>query len=218
MAELIRVENLKKVIRNYEILKGINLEIEEGELVSIVGPSGSGKSTLLYILGLLDRPTSGKVFFQGKEIDFSKTHLIAKLRNESIGFVFQFHYLIEELKTWENVALPMLKKGVSLKKAKERAYEILKELNLEGKEERRPNELSGGEQQRVAIARAVANNPKLILADEPTGNLDTKNTLKVIKIFSKLNEKGTTIVIVTHDEMVAKRTKRTIKIIDGKVV
>jgi len=216
--EILRAQNVKKAIRGYEILKGISLSVRKGEFVSIVGASGSGKSTLLYILGLLDAPTEGKVFLEGREVDFTNEKELSILRNKKLGFVFQFHYLIPELSALENVIVPMLKKGKSKKEAIDRAGELLSKLGLGDKLNRKPYELSGGEQQRVAIARALANEPILLFADEPTGNLDSLNTKRVMDIFLRINEEGTSIVMVTHERELAEMTHRTLEMRDGKIV
>ncbi len=218
MSPLISLRRVSKSIGGEEVLKGISLEVERGEFVSVVGPSGSGKSTLLYIMGLLDRPTSGEVFFDGKRVDFSEEEKVSEIRNRRIGFVFQFHYLIPELTTLENVMVPMIRAGMNRKEAEERASELLKFFGLSGKERRKPYQLSGGEQQRVAIARAVANDPDLILADEPTGNLDTRNTEVVMELLEGLNSSGTAVVMVTHDEGLAKRADKVLEIIDGRLL
>jgi len=215
---LLELSNITKILRGEGILKGINLQVKRGEFLSIVGASGSGKSSLLYIMGLLDKPTRGKVVFEGKEIDFSREEFLSEIRNRKIGFVFQFHYLLPEFTALENVMIPMLKKGLSKKEARERGLKILKELGLEGLEDRKPYELSGGQAQRVAIARALANEPLLLLADEPTGNLDSENTRRVMEIFKSINKKGTTIVMVTHERELAEETDRTVELRDGTVV
>lgn len=217
-APLLSLVNVHKSIDGEDILKGISLEVLRGEFLSIVGASGSGKSSLLYIMGLLDRPTSGEVIFEGERIDFSKEERISRIRNRKLGFVFQFHYLLPEFTALENVMVPMLKAGVLKKEARERARELLSKVGLSGKEGRKPYQLSGGEQQRVAIARALANDPILLLADEPTGNLDSKNTEIVMEIFEKLNEEGSTIVMVTHERYLAERTERIVHLKDGRVV
>ncbi len=214
---ILKGENIKKRIGNYEILKGVSLEVRKGEFLSIIGASGSGKSSLLYILGLLDKPTEGKVFIEGKEIDFSNEKRLSFLRNNKLGFIFQFHYLIPELSALENVMTPMLKKGVSFKEASEKAFNVLKRLGLGGKENRKPYQLSGGEQQRVAIARAIANEPTIILADEPTGNLDSLNTRRIMEIFKELNQEGITILMVTHERELAEETDRIVEMVDGRV-
>ncbi|MDQ7037626.1 MAG: ABC transporter ATP-binding protein [Aquificota bacterium] len=218
MSLLISLRRVSKSVEGEEILREVSLEVKRGEFVSVIGPSGSGKSTLLYIMGLLDRPTSGEVFFDGEKVDFSDEERLSEIRNRRIGFVFQFHYLIPELTALENVMVPMIKAGMSRKEAEERACDLLRVFGLSGKERRKPYQLSGGEQQRVAIARAVANDPDLILADEPTGNLDTKNTEIVMDLLEDLNSSGTTIVMVTHDAELSIRADRTIEIRDGRLV
>ncbi len=215
---VIELINIKKSIREEEILKGISLKVCKGEFVAIMGASGSGKSSLLYIMGLLDRPTSGEVLFKGQRTDFQKGEELSKVRNESIGFVFQFHYLLPEFTLLENVMVPMLKRGTYVDEAKEKAYDLLSRLSLKGKENRKIYQISGGEMQRVAIARALANEPELFLADEPTGNLDSKNTQMVMDIFQDINATGKTIVMVTHDIQVAKRAKRIVEMKDGQVI
>jgi len=218
MMEIVKVENINKFIANEHILKNINLSVKQGEFVSIIGPSGSGKSTLLYILGLLDQPTDGKVFVENQEINFKDKKRISEIRNKKFGFVFQFHYLINELTALENVMVPMLKSGVEKSVAVDIAIKNLKKLGLDKKQDRRPYELSGGEQQRVSIARALSNNPLVIIADEPTGNLDSKNTEIVMEIFENLNKEGKTIIMVTHEIDLAERTQRIIKLKDGEII
>ncbi len=215
---VIKTEKIKKKIKNYEILKGIDFQVEKGEFVSIIGASGSGKSSFLYIIGLLDPPTEGEVYFKGSKIDFKNQPKLADIRNRHLGFVFQFHYLLPEFNAYENVMIPIIKQGISRKKAKERAVYLLEHLGLGDKIERKPYEMSGGEQQRVAIARALANNPDVILADEPTGNLDSKNTEIVMETFLKLNNKGITIVMVTHEMDLAQRTSRIVEMKDGQII
>lgn len=215
---VIELINIKKSIREEEILKGISLKVCKGEFLAIMGASGSGKSSLLYIMGLLDRPTSGEVLFKGQRMDFQKGEELSKVRNESIGFVFQFHYLLPEFTLLENVMVPMLKRGTHVDEAKEKAYDLLSRLGLKGKEKRKVYQISGGEMQRVAIARALANEPELLLADEPTGNLDSKNTQVVMDLLQDINATGKTIVMVTHDMQVAKRAKRIVEMMDGQVV
>ncbi len=202
-----------------EILHGIDLEIGRGEFCAIMGPSGSGKSTLMYLLGALDRPTAGEVRVDGVETgDFSPAEL-AQVRNAKIGFVFQFHYLMPEFTALENVMMPMLKSAMARRAARERARELLALLGLAGKENRIPARLSGGEQQRVAIARSLANRPLVLLGDEPTGNLDTKNGELVFQVFERLaREENQTIVVVTHDPRLAARTQRVVRLTDGAVV
>jgi lipoprotein-releasing system ATP-binding protein len=218
MKPLIRLNGIKKTVGSEQILKGIDLEIYEGDFVSIIGASGSGKSSLLYILGLLDKPTEGEVFFEGEKIDYSNDKRLSYLRNSKIGFVFQFHYLVQELSLLDNVILPAIKKGVPIKEARERAMVLLERLGLKGKENRKPYEISGGEMQRTAIARALINQPKVLLADEPTGNLDSTNTQKVMDIFKEINKSQTTIVMVTHEIDLARQTRRIVELRDGSVI
>jgi len=215
---IIQLKNIFKKIRDEEILKNINISINKGEFISIIGPSGSGKSSLLYIMGLLDKPTSGEVIVDGQNIDFSNPQKISHIRNSKFGFIFQFHYLVSEFNLIENVITPMLKAGKTKEESIERAYMLLKNFGLTGKEKRKPFEISGGEQQRVAIARALANNPLVIIADEPTGNLDSKNTATVMEIFCKLHLEGKTIVMVTHETELTEKTERIVKMLDGMIL
>jgi len=202
---------------NTTILSDINLKVVDGEFISLVGKSGSGKSSLLYLMGTLDKPSSGEIFFKDQLIDFKNENLIHHIRKNELGFVFQFHYLISELSVLDNVLLPTTTNG-SGKAFIERAKFLLKEMGLEEKHHRRPHQLSGGERQRVAIARALIKNPKLLLADEPTGNLDSTNGLIVMNILKKLNEVDkTTIILVTHDTEYSKWGKRIIHLVDGKI-
>ncbi len=202
-----------------EILHGLDVVIRPGEFCSIMGPSGSGKSTLMYLLGALDRPSSGQVLIDGIDTRSLSEAALADVRGRKIGFVFQFHYLMPEFSAAENVGLPMRKLGVPAKEARERAYELLGLLGLAGKEGRLPGRLSGGEQQRVAIARSLANRPLVVLGDEPTGNLDTKNGELVFALFERLvRQQGQTIVVVTHDPRLAARTDRVVRLQDGNVV
>lgn len=200
------------------VLKGINTEFYEGEIVSIVGPSGAGKSTLLHIIGTLDKPTEGKIYFDEQEIFKLNSNELAKFRNSKIGFIFQFHHLLPEFTALENVCLPAMINGKSLKSAEITAKELLNEVGLGSRFEHKPSELSGGEAQRVAIARALINSPKVVLADEPTGNLDTKNSDEVMNLIFKLREKfKQTFIIVTHNEKFASMTDRTLKMLDGMI-
>ncbi len=215
---LIYLKDVSKRIDGEEILRDVSLSVEKGEFVSVVGASGSGKSSLLYIMGLLDRPTTGEVFFEGVKVNYDDEEHLSRLRNRRIGFIFQFHYLLPEFTALENVMIPMLKRGVSRREAEERAAELLRSMGLGGKEKRKPYQLSGGEQQRVAVARALANDPAVILADEPTGNLDSRNTEVVMEIFERLNEEGRTIVMVTHEQALARRTRRVVEMRDGRVM
>jgi len=216
MSVILEGRDIKKSIGENEILKGISISIVKGDFVSIVGASGSGKSSLMYILGLLDAPTSGDVIIDEKKIDFGDAKLLSRIRNRKIGFVFQFHYLITELTAYENILIPMLKNGVNDGgRAKEKSYSLIESLGLKGKEDRKPYQMSGGEQQRVAIARALANDPEIVMADEPTGNLDSKNSAVVMDVFLELNEKGRAILMITHETHLAKLTKRVLEIKDG---
>ncbi|MBK9975553.1 MAG: ABC transporter ATP-binding protein [Planctomycetes bacterium] len=203
----------------FEALKGIDLRITQGEFCAVVGPSGSGKSTLMYLLGALDRPTRGEILIEGANIAGLDDRGLAQVRNSKLGFIFQFHYLMPELTALENVMMPMFRAGTGLHEASQRADELLSELGLGEKAHRPPGRLSGGEQQRVAIARALANQPLVVLGDEPTGNLDTQNADKVFAIFERLvKEQNQTIVVVTHDLDMAARTQRIIRIVDGRIM
>jgi len=202
----------------YQVLKGISLEVEEGEFLAIMGVSGSGKSTLLNIIGLLDKPDSGIYILDGQEVSQLTKKELAYLRNRKIGFVFQAFYLVPWATALENVLLPLLYRGKINKEDEKKAVELLKRLGLKKRINAKPSELSGGEQQRVAIARALITNPKLLLADEPTGNLDSKSSQEVMNIFKELNENGITIIMVTHDPEIADFAKK-IKIIkDGTFI
>jgi len=219
---IIELKNVGKVYQMEEVevqaLKDVDLKINKGESVAIMGPSGSGKSTLLHMIGCLDRPSSGKVFLNGVDISKLNDSELARLRGEEIGFVFQTFNLYPTLTALENVELPMMIIEKDKKERKERAMELLKTVGLEERAEHLPSQLSGGQRQRVAIARALANDPNLILADEPTGNLDSKSGYEIMKIFVKLNEKGKTIVVVTHEQYIASHAKNIVKIKDGKIL
>jgi len=200
-------------------LKGIDLEIKKGETLAVVGVSGSGKSTLLHILGTLDRPTEGAVLYEGQDVFNKNDGELAVFRNRQIGFVFQFHYLLPEFSALENVMMPPLIQRMELKKAREAATEILERVGLGERLSHRPGELSGGEQQRVAIARAIVLKPKVILADEPTGNLDLETGQSILDLFLKLNkEEGLTLILVTHNPSLAMRLRKRIKLLDGRIV
>jgi len=201
------------------VLNGIDLKINRGEFISIMGPSGSGKSTLMNIIGFLDRPTEGTYFLNGKEVLQYKEHELAKIRNRTIGFVFQQFNLLPRLNALKNVELPMIYAGIKKKEREERAKEALEKVGLADRMQHLPNELSGGQKQRVAIARAIVNEPDLILADEPTGALDTKTSGQIMELFAMLNkEDGTTVIVVTHEEEVARYANRLILIRDGYIV
>jgi putative ABC transport system ATP-binding protein len=218
---LIRTESITKVYNLgktvVEALRGVTLEIEQGEYVAIMGPSGSGKSTLMHLLGCLDTPTSGKYFFADKDISLLNDVELASLRNKKVGFVFQTFNLLPRLSALQNVELPLVYGGSNSKLRREKAKAMLKRVGLSERMSHRPNELSGGELQRVAVARALVNEPSIILADEPTGNLDSKTGAEIMKLFDTLATEGNTIVLVTHDPNVANHAKRMIQIIDGKV-
>ncbi|AVM23627.1 ABC transporter ATP-binding protein [Bacillus pumilus] len=202
----------------FDVLSEIDLIIKKGEYMSIMGPSGSGKSTLMNIIGCLDRPTTGQYHFQGRELSTAKDQELAVIRNQFIGFVFQQFHLLPRLNARRNVELPMIYAGVSQKERKERAEMALEKVGLADRMKHMPSELSGGQKQRVAIARAIVNKPKLILADEPTGALDSKTSFSIMEQFTKLNEEGTTIVLVTHEEEMAAYTNRTVVVRDGRLV
>jgi len=222
MNEIIELKGVTKIYKMDKVLvpalRGINLKIRKGEFVSIMGPSGSGKTTLMNLIGCLDRPTEGEICIANKNVAKLGDDELAKLRREKIGFVFQQFNLIPRLTALENVELPMWFAGLSKKKRRERAIELLKLVGLEKRINHKPAELSGGERQRVSIARALANNPEIILADEPTGNLDTKTGKEIMEILKDLNKQGKTIVLVTHDETFAKEAERIIKIRDGRLL
>lgn len=199
-------------------LNGINLHIKAHEFVSIVGPSGSGKSTLMNMLGCLDTPTSGRYMLDGKEVSKLKDDELAEIRNKKIGFIFQRFNLLQKLSSLENVELPLVYQGVNAKEARERAIKSLKNVGLEQRIYHKPSELSGGQQQRVAIARALVTDPPVILADEPTGALDSKTGIEVMSILKELHSRGNTIILITHDNSLAKQAKRMIRIQDGEIV
>jgi putative ABC transport system ATP-binding protein len=199
------------------VLKGINLEIGRKEYVALMGPSGSGKSTLMNIIGCLDSPTSGTYILNGNDVSQMSDNELATVRNVEIGFVFQQFNLLPRLTAWENVALPLIYAGVPKKEREERAHAMLDKVGLGDRAAHKPNELSGGQSQRVAIARALVNNPSLILADEPTGNLDTKTSVEIMELINDIHEGGNTVVLVTHEEDIANFTRRIIRIRDGVV-
>ena len=221
--ELLRAENLRHSFtegsQKTEVLKGVSLQVCASETTAIVGPSGCGKSTLLYLLGLLDRPESGKIFLNNFEVSSSTEQTRTALRNTSIGFIFQFHFLIKELTVLENVALPLRKFGADAKESEEKSFVVLEKLGLAEKAQRFANKLSGGEQQRVAIARAIVNSPSLILADEPTGNLDTENSENVFGVLQELAEiENLGVLIVTHNSELASKTNKLIRMKDGLII
>lgn len=215
---MIKLEGITKSFGSLQVLKGIDLEINKGEIVSIVGPSGAGKTTLLQIMGTLDEPDAGVVQIDGTVVSRMKEKDLSAFRNKNIGFVFQFHQLLPEFTALENVMIPALIAGVSSKEAHERAMKILDFMGLVDRASHKPNELSGGEKQRVAVARALINDPAVILADEPSGSLDTHNKEDLHQLFFDLRDRlGQTFVIVTHDEGLAKITDRTVHMVDGMI-
>lgn len=218
------VISLKGIKRQFNLgdeiiyaLNEINLEINKNEYVALMGPSGSGKSTLMNILGCLDTPSAGQYFLQGKDVSQSSDNELAAVRNKEIGFIFQTFNLIPRLTTIENVALPLIYAGWSKKERDARAVEVLQQVGLGDRMKHKPNELSGGQRQRVAVARALVNNPSLILADEPTGNLDTKTSYEIMKLFEDIHANGNTLVVVTHEEDIASYTHRIVRMRDGLV-
>lgn len=222
MNNLIEVENVEKIYNQgkpneLRVLKDVDLKIKKEEMITIFGPSGSGKSTLLHIIGCLDKPTKGKVYVEGKDVSRLLDDELALVRRDKMGFVFQQFNLVSALTALENVELPMRISGMNRKKTRKRAKELLKSVNLGERLNHFPRQLSGGEMQRVAIARALANEPDVILADEPTGNLDSKTGEEIVNLMVKLNKRGYTFVIVTHDVMIAKHASRRLNIKDGKI-
>ena len=221
MDEIIKIENLfkqytlgKQVI---PVLRGLNLSINRNEYVALMGPSGSGKSTLMNILGCLDTPTSGKYILNNHNVSTIKEDELAAIRNKEIGFVFQQFNLLPRLTALENVALPLVYSGIAKKEREEKAKDVLHKVNLADRWHHKPNELSGGQCQRVAIARALVNNPSIILADEPTGNLDSKTSIEIMDIFDTIHNSGNTVILVTHEEDIATYAKRVIRLRDGLI-
>jgi putative ABC transport system ATP-binding protein len=218
---LVELRNVSKIYRLGEeeirALDDVTLDIEEGEFISIIGPSGSGKSTLMHILGCLDSPSKGTIQLDGVMIQGASSRQLASIRNRKIGFVFQFFNLLPKLNVVQNVELPMIYSGVSAKERRQRALEALQLVDLANRAKHRPSQLSGGQQQRAAIARALVNNPRIVFADEPTGNLDSHTGDAILQLFRKLSQEGRTIVLVTHDPEIAAVTPRRIEIRDGKI-
>ncbi|WP_196137143.1 ABC transporter ATP-binding protein [Aliikangiella sp. G2MR2-5] len=220
---MIKVTNLRKTYRTDQIetiaLNDINLKIDKGSFVSIMGPSGCGKSTLLNMIGLLDKPCDGQIEINGSSISSYKDKSIAKLRNEKIGFIFQSFHLVQDLRVIDNVELPLLYRNISAKERRKLAERAIEKVGLKARTNHYPSQLSGGQQQRVAIARAIVGEPELILADEPTGNLDSHMGDEIMKLLETLNQQdNTTIVMVTHDDAMASRTEKTIRVFDGQLV
>lgn len=217
----VKLEKVNKVYKtgdiSFQALKDINLTINRGEFVAVIGPSGSGKSTLMHILGFLDLPSGGKYFLDGKDVSDLSEDELAKLRNEKVGFIFQNFNLLGRTSALKNVILPLIYSGVGQNEREARAISFLKEVGLGDKINSFPNQLSGGQQQRVAIARALVTNPEIILADEPTGNLDIKSGQEIIRIFEKLHKDGKTVILITHETNIAKHAKRIIKVSDGRI-
>lgn len=221
MKEIIRLRDIRKSYylgrQELPVLKGIDLVLHQNEYVALMGPSGSGKSTLMNILGCLDTPTGGEYILNGKDVSRMEDDELADVRNIEIGFVFQQFNLLPRLTAWENVALPLIYSGILKKEREERARDMLEKVGLGDRAHHKPNELSGGQSQRVAIARALINNPSLILADEPTGNLDTKTSVEIMELFNRIHQQGNTVVLVTHEEDIARYTRRIVRIRDGVV-
>ncbi|MBT6236448.1 MAG: ABC transporter ATP-binding protein [Bacteroidetes bacterium] len=216
--------NLTDIYKTYQMgttqinaLNGLNCDIEEGEYVALMGPSGSGKSTLMNVIGCLDSPTAGEYSLNGKDVSTMSDDALAQVRNIEIGFVFQSFNLLPRTSALENVALPLVYAGVGKKERLERAQVVLEKVGLGDRGDHKPNELSGGQRQRVAIARALINNPSIVLADEPTGNLDSKSSYEIMQLFDEIHAEGNTVVMVTHEEDIAEYAKRTIRMIDGKL-
>ncbi|OGI12264.1 macrolide ABC transporter ATP-binding protein [Candidatus Micrarchaeota archaeon RBG_16_36_9] len=219
---IIKLNDVRKIYQMEEVkvqaLRGVDLEINKNEFVAIMGPSGSGKSTLLHMIGCLDRPSSGKIYLNGTDISKLNDSQLARLRGREIGFIFQTFNLYPTLTAMENVELPMIIIEKNKDERRKRALELLKNVGMSDRANHLPSQLSGGERQRVAIARALANDPNLILADEPTGNLDSKSGEEVMKTFVRLNESGKTVVVITHDQIIASHAKKVVKIRDGEII
>ena len=215
---MIELENITRSFGSLQVLKGVSLKVEKGEVISITGPSGAGKTTLLQIMGSLDKPDAGRVLYNGQDITRMDEKELSAFRNRHIGFVFQFHQLLPEFTALENITIPMLIAGIAMRQATARGKELLELLGLEDRADHKPSDLSGGEKQRIAVARALANQPDVILADEPSGSLDTKNKEELHNLFFNLRDQlGQTFVIVTHDESLAAMTDRTIHLLDGAI-
>jgi len=222
ISNVIELKEIQKTFRigesEFAVLKGINLQIEKGEFIALMGPSGSGKSTLLNIVGCLDRPTSGRFLLMNQDISQTSDDERARIRREELGFIFQTFNLIGRISVLKNVEVPMMLSGLSREKRKDRAFRLLESVGIAHRINFSPQNISGGEKQRVAIARALANNPKIIIADEPTGNLDLKNSDEVMKILSNLNQEGRTIIMVTHNPEITENCSRVIMLRDGRIL
>jgi len=222
ISKVIELNDIQKSFRigdsEFAVLKGINLKVEEGEFIALMGPSGSGKSTLLNIIGCLDRPTRGRFLLLGQDISLTSDDELARLRREELGFIFQTFNLISRISVQKNVEVPMMLSGVMRQKRKERALELLGDVGIAHRSNFSPQNISGGERQRVAVARALANDPKIIIADEPTGNLDLKNSDEVMKILTNLNQEGRTIIMVTHNPEITGNCSRVIRLRDGRIM
>jgi len=222
ISKVIELEDIQKTFRigesEFAVLKGINLQIEEGEFIALMGPSGSGKSTLMNIVGCLDRPSSGRFLLQRQDISLTSDDELARIRRVELGFIFQTFNLIGRISVLKNVEVPMMLSGVSREKRKNRALRLLESVGIAHRINFSPQNISGGERQRVAIARALANDPKIIIADEPTGNLDLKNSEEVMKILSNLNQEGRTIIMVTHNPEITENCSRVIRLRDGRIL
>jgi putative ABC transport system ATP-binding protein len=218
---IIELKSVKKIYQmdgiKVQALDGVSIKVEKGDFTAIMGPSGSGKSTLLHMIGVLDRPTSGKVILNGRDVSKLNDSQLARVRGKEIGFVFQTFNLYPTLTALENVELPMMIVGRNKKERRQKAMSLLKVVDLASRAEHLPSQLSGGERQRVAIARSLANNPNVILADEPTGNLDSKSGYEIMKIFTDLNRDGKTVIVITHDQTIASHARKIVKISDGKI-
>jgi len=219
---VVTVDKVQKIYKMGKVevcaLQEINLLIDKGEFVSIMGPSGCGKSTLMHILGCLDRPTSGHVLLDNVDVDELDDNYLADIRNKKVGFVFQTFNLLSKLNAIENVELPLIYAGMKFEKRRKKSMDLLEMVGLKERAYHKPSEMSGGQSQRVAIARALANDPSIILADEPTGNLDSKSGAEIIKLFKDLNSRGITLIVVTHDQEIASHTKRIVRLKDGLIV
>ena len=218
---IVDIKNMTKTFQigefRFDAIRNLSLSINEGEYIAIMGPSGSGKSTMLNLLGCLDTPTKGQYFLDGQDIATLEDDMLSKIRGKKIGFIFQSYNLIAQLNIIENIEVPMYYQGISESVSKERAEELAVMVGLQDRLKHRPSELSGGQQQRVAIARALANDPVILLADEPTGNLDSKSGTEILGIIEELHEKGKTLIIVTHDDKIGKLSERTIHLLDGEI-